>query len=427
MRKSRALGALVGALATFTLASGAFAKIEVLDRIVATVDQNVVTQRELDSRIEDIKLRSKAAGMRLPEAGVLQNQILDQLINETLQLNAAMRYGVRVSDQEVVAAVNNIMKTQGWDEQQLVAQLASEGKTFPQFRDEIEKQLLTQNISQGLVRSRIKISEQDIDNFLKSADAKFWIAPDYHLSHILVSFSNASDTQAAEKKAQDLYKKLQKGMQFEEVALAESDGPLALKGGDMGWRKSTDLPTLFAEIAPTLQDGEISKPAKSRAGFHILRLNGKRGETKQIVNQTKVRHILLKTSAILDDDQAEQKLAAIRQSILDGADFGEQAKQHSEDIGSKLSGGDLGWSSPGQFVPAFEATMENIPVGDISAPFRSQFGWHVLQVQERREEDMTQEAIRHKARNVLMSRRFEDEVQLWIQEMRDNAFIDIKI
>ncbi len=427
MRNSLALSALLGALATFTLSSAAIAKIEVLDRIVATVDQNVVTQRELDGRIEDIKKQSKAAGMRLPEEKVLRQQILDQLINETLQINAARRYGVRVSDQEVLTAIGNIMQNQGWDEAQLQAQLASEGKSIPEFRNEIEKQLLMQNISQGLVRSRIKISEQDIDNFLKSADAKFWVAPDYHLSHILVSLSNASDAQTAEKKAQRLYKKLQKGAQFEEVALAESDGPLALKGGDMGWRKATDLPTLFAEIAPNLKEGEISKPAKSRAGFHILRLNGKRGETKQIVNQTKARHILLKTSAILNDAQAEQKLADIRQSILDGADFAELAKEHSDDIGSKLSGGDLGWSSPGQFVPAFEATMKQTDEGEISAPFQSQFGWHILQVQERREEDMTEEAIRRKARNVLMSRRFEDEVQLWIQEMRDNAFIDIKI
>ncbi len=427
MRNSLALSAFLSALATFTLSSAAIAKIEVLDRIVATVDQNVVTQRELDGRIEDIKKQSKAAGMRLPEEKVLRQQILDQLINETLQINAARRYGVRVSDQEVLTAIGNIMRNQGWDEAQLQAQLASEGKSIPEFRNEIEKQLLMQNISQGLVRSRIKISEQDIDNFLKSADAKFWVAPDYHLSHILVSLSNASDAQTAEKKAQRLYKKLQKGAQFEEVALAESDGPLALKGGDMGWRKATDLPTLFAEIAPNLKEGEISKPAKSRAGFHILRLNGKRGETKQIVNQTKARHILLKTSAILNDAQAEQKLADIRQSILDGADFAELAKEHSDDIGSKLSGGDLGWSSPGQFVPAFEATMKQTDEGEISAPFQSQFGWHILQVQERREEDMTEEAIRRKARNVLMSRRFEDEVQLWIQEMRDNAFIDIKI
>lgn len=417
-----------GILAVTTLHS--LAAVQMLDRVVVTVDQDVITQTELDNRIKEVTLRSEQAGMRLPPANVLREQILEQLINETLQLNAARRYGVTVSDQELLTAIANLMRNRKWDEQALMQQLAAEGTDLDEFKNQLRRQLTMQNISQGLVRSRIKISEQDIDNFLKSADAKFWISPDYNLSHILVALPPSADVQdaeQAEEKANTIYRQLQAGAPFEELALAESDGPLALKGGNMGWRKSSDLPTLFADIAPNLAEGEISRPARSRAGFHILRLNGKRGETKQIVNQTLARHILLKTSAILDDDQAEEKLRALRQSIIDGADFAELAKEHSEDIGSKLSGGDLGWSSPGQFVPAFERTLEDTDIGAISPPFKSQFGWHILQVLDRRAEDMTAQAIRMKARNVLMSRRFEDEVQLWIQEMRDNAFIDIKI
>lgn len=422
MRKSLALAAIL-----ISISYPATAAIEILDRIIATVDQEVITQTELDSRIKETSTRAQAGGMRLPPADILREQILEQLINETLQLTAAKRYRVKASDQEIIAAIQNIMHNQGWTEKQLEQQLEREGSSFSAFRSQIEKQLIMQNLSQGLVRSRIKISEQDIDNFLNSADAKFWISPDYHLSHILIAQSSTADPKVIEAKAQRIYKKLLSGAKFEEVALAESNGPLALKGGDMGWRKSTDLPTLFAEIAPTLNQGEISKPAKSGAGFHILKLNGKRGETKQIVKQTKVRHILLKTSAILDDKQAEAKLAEIRQSVIDGAEFDVLAKKHSEDIASKLAGGDLGWSSPGQFVPSFERTMATTDIGEISKPFKSRFGWHIMYIEDRRDEDMTEQAIRQKARNVLMSRRFEDEVQLWIQEMRDEAFIEKKI
>jgi len=406
------------------------AAVEMLDRVVAVIDQDVVTQTELDKRVNDVIKRSQAAGVGLPEQSVLREQILDQLINETLQLSSARRYGVTVSDEELLGTIQNLMRSRKLDQEGLMRQLARDGLSIDQFKAQIRRQLTMQNISQGLVRSRIKISEQDIDNFLKSADAKFWISPDYHLSHILValpSSANVEQVKQAEEKADNIYRQLNSGAKFEELALAQSDGPLALKGGDLGWRKSSDLPTLFAEIAPTLADGQVSKPARSRAGFHILRLNGKKGETKQIVNQTKARHILLKTSAILNNEQAKEKLAGLRQEILDGADFAVLAKEHSEDIASKLSGGDLGWSSPGQFVPQFEQTMADSKINEISQPFQSQFGWHILQVVDRREEDMTDLAIRAKARNVLTSRRFEDEVQLWIQEMRDDAFIELKI
>ncbi|WP_086930925.1 peptidylprolyl isomerase [Agarilytica rhodophyticola] len=422
---------LQAALFTALVPNLAFAAVEILDRVVATIDEDVITQTELDSRVNEVTQRSESAGVRLPPANVLREQILDQLINETLQLSTARRYGVTVSDQEVLNAMGNLMKNRKWDEAALMRQLQSEGTSVEEFKGQLRRQLTMQNISQGLVRSRIKIAEQDVDNFLKSADAKFWISPDYNLSHILVSLPPSADVKTskeAEDKAMSIYQRLKDGAKFEELALAESDGPLALKGGAMGWRKSSDLPTLFADIAPKLDEGEVSRPERSRAGFHILKLNGKRGETKQIVNQTKARHILLKTSAILNDDQAQAKLAEFRRSVLEeDADFAELAKEHSEDIASKLSGGDLGWASPGQFVPAFEQNMAVTKIGNISEPFKSQFGWHILQVQDRRAEDMTEQAIRTRARNVLMSRRFEDEVQLWIQEMRDNAFIEIKI
>lgn len=406
------------------------AEVVPLDRVVAVVDNRAITQTELDNRVNEIQARSQAAGMRLPPEDVLNKQIIDQLISETLQLEMAARYGVQVSDREVNTAIGNILQNNQLTEQQFAQQLASEGVSINEFRAGIRRQLTMRNITEGIVSRRIRISEQEVDNFLKSADAQFWVSPDYHLGHILIGLPSSPSSEAimeAEEKANALYEKLAAGANFAEVAIAESNGPSALQGGDLGWRKSAELPTLFAEMLPSLEPGTVAKPARSQAGFHIIKLYETRGGQKQIVNQTKARHILIKTSEILNDEQAEAKLKKIRQEILDGADFAEKAKEHSEDIGSRMSGGDLGWAMAGTFVPAFENTMAETAVGEISQPFKSRFGWHIMKVEDRREEDMTQEALRQKARNMIMSRRFEDETQIWLQELRDEAFIDIKI
>lgn len=419
-------------LATATLvSSAAWSAVEMLDRVIAVVDNMVVTQSQLDGRINDIEERSREEGLRLPPRDVLEKQVVDHLITETLQLGIAEKYGVTVSDEEVVQGIQRLMQANNWDQQQLLATLEADGITFNEFRENVRRELVMGNITQGLVSRRIRVSEQEVDNFLNSADAKFWISPDYHLGHILVALPPAptpEETLAAEEKANALYEQLSQGRNFAETAIAESSGPNALNGGDLGWRKTSDLPTLFAEIAPNLQQGEVSKPARSQAGFHLLKLYEKRGDTKQIVNQTKVRHILIKTSEIINDTQAKQKLEELRQQILDGgADFDELAKNHSEDMGSRLGGGDLGWTSPGVFVPEFEAVIKQTGINEISEPFKSPFGWHILQVTDRREEDMTKEAIRNRARTMLMNRRFEDEKQTWLQELRDEAFIEVKI
>jgi len=364
------------------------AEIQLLDRIIAIVDDSTVTQSELDRRIADIIRRTKEAGVRLPAMSILREQVLDQIISEKLQLNTAS------------------------------------------LREQIREQLALQSVSQGVISSRVKISEADIENFLKSADAQFWISPEYHLQHILIPLGSEGGSQgaaSAQNKAESVHQKLLNGANFSEMAIAESKGPAALKGGDLGFRKSSQLPTLFAEIVANLEVGDIAKPARSQAGFHILKLVEKRGETKSVVRQNKVRHILIKTNEILNREQALEKIDGIRQQIIDGGDFVELAKEHSDDIGSRMSGGDLGWSRPGQFVPAFEEAMETAEVGEISKPFLSQFGWHVLQVVDRRDEDFSEEMIRARARNLLVGRRFEDEMQVWLQEMRDDAYIEIKI
>ena len=408
----------------------ASAEVQLLDRVVAVVDTHVVAQSELDSRMEEISARLQQRGITLPARDILQKQILDQLIAETLQLSIAERYGVEIQDEEVNNAVGNIMRNNNWSQEQLIANLQQEGTTLNEFRENLRRQIKIQNISQGLVARRIRVTEQEIDNFLKSADAQVWASPDYHLGHILIALPSSPTSEgiiAAEEKANQLYKKLSDGANFAEAAISNSSGPAALEGGDLGWRKSSQLPTLFASIADSLKTGEVSKPQRSQAGFHILKLYEKREQNKEIVNQTRARHILIKTSEIVDDDLAKSRLNDIRKQILEGADFDKLAKDYSEDIGSRMSGGDLGWASPGMFTPAFEKVMQAAKIDDISEPFKSDFGWHILQVTGRRAEDFTEEAMRSRAHNMLLSRRFEDEMQVWLQELRDEAFIEIKI
>jgi len=421
---------VIGLLLIFLL-NHSWAVPEMLDRVVVIVDKSVITQSQLNSRLQQIAARAQEAGMRLPPEDVLESQVLDQLISETLQLNMAKRYGIEITDAEVIQTIENIKQERGWTDEQLTAEISRDGGSVEELRDRIRRDMMIQNVTAGVVRGRIMISEQEISNFLNSAEAQFWISPDYRLGHILIPLppSPTSDqVGAAQAKAMNIYEQLQDGANFEELAIANSSGPAALSGGDLGYRKSGDLPTLFAEIAPTLEIGDVAPPARSQAGFHILKLKDKRGETKQVVSQVKVRHILIKPNAILNDEKAYEKLENLRQQAINGEeDFATLARQYSDDIASKLQGGEMDWTSPDTFVPEFANTIQRSKIGEISKPFKTQFGWHILEVLERRQEDFTEEAIRAKARQMLTSRRFEDETQVWLQEMRDDAFIEIKI
>ena len=405
------------------------AQIQMLDRIVAVVDDTTITQSEVDSRTNDVFNRIRAAGAPVPATSAVRDQVLDQLVTETLQLNIAAQYGVRATDEEVLQAIGSIMKEQGLNEEQLLRSLEADGVSPSEFRENLRRQLTLRSITEGLVGQRIRISEQEIDTFLQSADAKFWISPEYRLQHILIPVqgSSTSASEEAEKKANEIYQQLVDGANFTATAIAESKGPAALNGGDLGLRKSSELPSLFANVAPTLEINEIAKPFNSRAGFHIVKLVEKRGETKEIINQSMVSHILIKTNEIMNEQQALEKITDLRQQLIDGADFAELAKEHSDDIGSKRKGGSLGWSMPGVFVPAFEKAMNEATLGEITEPVKSQFGWHIILVSERRDEDFSEELVRQKARNFLVGRRFQDEVQLWLQGIRDSAYIELKI
>ncbi|MBU2887593.1 peptidylprolyl isomerase [Gilvimarinus agarilyticus] len=417
-------------LLAFGIANSSQAQTQILDKVIAVVNEGVVLQSEFEERKASIVQRLQGQYGQLPPMEVLEKQIFDTLILEQLQLEEAKRYGMEVSDQQINATLQQVVTSNGLNSMdELAASLAQDGLSIASLRHRISRDILLNQVQQGVVNSRIRVTEQEIDNFLESSDGKFATSPDYNLGHILVGASSSAETdelQQAQQKVDDLYQQLQDGADFNQLAIAHSDDTTALEGGNLGWRKLAQLPELFAEAVSQLNVGEVSEPLRSGAGFHLLKIIDQRGGGEQLVEQTKARHILLKTSEIMDDETAREKLLEIKQQIIDGADFADMAREHSEDIGSMLEGGDLGWSSPGMFVPAFESAMAKTAIEEITEPFKSQYGWHILQVEDRRQEDMSGVVIRNKAAQMLREKRFEQELKVWQIELREGAYLDIK-
>lgn len=401
-----------------------------LDRVVAIVDKDVVLESELNERKASIMERLRGQYQQLPPEDVLNKQILEQLIIERIELGMAERYDIKVDETEIDQAIGRILQKNQITLSDLEAELRAEGTTLDGLRKQLRNEITISQLQQGLVSSRIKITDQDIDNFLASSDGKYATSPDYHIGHILIAVSSSADADAiedAEKKADEVYQKLQGGADFSQMAISYSNDQAALQGGDIGWRKLAQLPELFGNQMLSLSPGQVSKPFRSGAGFHILKNIEQRGGGEQLVEQTRARHILVKTSEIMDDAQARQKLLDLKARIEKGEDFAVLARENSEDTGSMLSGGDLGWSTPGMFVAEFEEALQNTPIGAISRPFKSQFGWHILQVQERRKEDMSDRMKRNQAANVIRSRRFDEEFQLWRNQIREEAYVEVKL
>lgn len=407
------------------------AKAVGLDRVVAIVDEDVVLESELNDRLQAVlsRLKGQYAQNQLPEEEVLRKQVLEQLIVERIELGLAKRYEIKVEEPEIDQAIDRIRDKSKMTNEQLAADLKRQGLSISGLRNQIRDEMTINHLQQGVVSNRIKISPQEIDNFLASSDGKFATSPDYHIGHILIAVPSSADADtiaAAEKKAKDIHQKLVSGADFAQTAIANSNDQAALQGGDIGWRKLAQLPELFGNQLAGLKVGTVTAPFRSGAGFHILKNIEQRGGGQQLIEQTHARHILVKTSEIMDDNQAREKLLVLKERIEKGEDFAKLAKDNSEDTGSMLSGGDLGWTTPGMFVAAFEETMANTPIGKISRPFKSQFGWHILQVMERRKEDMSEQMKRNQAQNVIRSRRFDEEFQLWLTQIREEAFVEIK-
>lgn len=403
------------------------AKLEPLDRITAVVDDDIIMQSELDARVNVVKNQSK--GMRLPPDAVLEEQVLDRLIIESIQLQMAERSGIRISDQQLNQIIATIAQQNGLNLKQFQQALAKDGVEYGEAREQIRRERIISEVQRYRVGNTVQISEQDIDSFLNSARGQTATSEEFRIGHILIqvpSQAKKSELNKAKKTAQDLVKSLRNGANFEQVAIANSDGRNALKGGDLGWRKEAELPSLFADIAPTLKKGGVSDPIRSASGFHIIKVTDKRGGDEQIVRQTKARHILIQESTIRSEEDSEQLINDIYQRVQNGEDFAKLAKEFSDDPGSKVNGGDLNWINDGDMVPAFEKAMKASQKGQVSKPFKSRFGWHILEVTGYRQKDMAEEVQRNQARQLLYSRRFEEELPIWLRQIRSESYVEIK-
>lgn len=399
-----------------------------LDSVVAVVDDDIIMESELLERTASIRSRMREQQTQLPPTNVLLEQVLERMIVESIELQMAEKAGIRVSDNQLNETLANVARQNNMTTEAFRETVLSEGMSWPALRDQIRRELTVNQLRQRRVGSRIQITDQDVDNFLNSEIAKTNLAPDYRLGHILIAINDQSSPQVAEEKAMMVYQKLQQGADFAALAVQYSSGDAALSGGDLGWRKAAQLPTLFADTVLDMNDGDVSTPIRSASGYHIIKILELRGGTEQIVQQTKARHILIKPNEIRSETETRTLIDDIYQQLQqDPEQFETLAKTYSDDPGSALQGGSLGWVNPGSMVPEFEKTMQTARIGEISQPFRSDFGWHILQVEERRNQDMSEEFRRGRARQMLQKRRFDEELDGWLREIRQNAYVEIKL
>ena len=400
---------------------------QLVDQVVAVVDDDVIMASELDMRIRTVELQN--SDMQIPDEATLRSQVLDRMIEESIQLQMAQRAGIRISESQLNEAMQRIAQQNGMTLPEFQQAMTSEGVSFAYAREQIRNEMRISRVQQYQVGERIEITDQDIDYFLASDIGRIASAAEYRLRHILISVRSGAAPQEykeAESKADKLVAALRDGADFGKTAMAESQGRTALNGGDMGWRKDAQLPSIFADIAPEMSVGDISDPIRTASGFHIIKLEDKRGGNSQLIQQAEVRHILITPNEVRDQDQARELINQIYERLKAGADFAELAREYSDDPGSGASGGDLGWVSPGDMVPEFEQAMDVTPTGELSTPVRSQFGWHVLQVTDRREADIGEEVQRNQVRQMLYGRRFEEELPIWLRKIRSEAYVDIK-
>lgn len=401
-----------------------------LDRIVAKIDQDVIMRSELDDRLAAVQQQLMTRNVALPPQDVLQTQVLEQLILESIQVQLGTRAGIRIDDRAVNEAIARIAGRNQMSVATFRRNLEADGLSFDQVREDIRRELILNQVRQRQIAQRVQISEQEIDNFLASPEGQAQQQVEYNLAHILIPTpDNASpaNIQSAERRAGELSAQLRQGADFQTLAIANSGGQNALEGGDLGWRRVEQLPTLFAEQAVKMSKGEISDPIRSPAGFHIFRLVDTRGDEKVLQDQMLVRHILIKPNEIRSDSEAQQQAQDIYQQLENGASFETLAKAHSDDTASALNGGNMGWVSPEVLVPEFQTAMKIVPENVVSEPFRTTYGWHVLEVLGKRQSDISTQVRRNQVRELLGNRKFEEELLVWLREIRDQAYVEIQL
>jgi peptidyl-prolyl cis-trans isomerase SurA len=403
---------------------------EMLDRIAAIVNDGLVLKSELDSQMDSVTKRLQEQKVELPSQSVLKQQVLDRLILQEIQTQHAKRVGLTVSDEQLNSALQEIASRNKIPFDQLPTALAAQGVDYKQYRESMRKELTLSTLRQRDVIAHINVSPHELEQFLtrqQTAAAN----DEFNVSHILLSLPEAATPKQLEEitqKAQDLASRASKGEDFGQLAIANSNSQTALDGGQLGWRKGTQLPQFILDLVTKMKPGDVSEPVRTPSGFHIVKLNERRsGEAQVIVNQIHVRHILIKPNELDDDETVRQKLSKLRDRILKGEDFAGLASTNSADPGSAPDGGDLGWSGPGTFVPEFDKAVADLKVNEISQPFKSRYGWHIVQLLGSRTYDSTDDVRRQRAFAAIRESKADEETELWLRRLRDEAFVEIKM
>ena len=421
-------GALL--LTSATAAVTAVAEVRPLDRIVAIVDNDVIMQSQLDQRIHDVQQTIEKRGAEMPPADVLQQQVLERLITENLQLQIGERSGIRISDEELNQAMGTIAQRNNMSLDQFRAALERDGLSLDTAREQIRREMIISRVRQRRITDRIQVSNQEVENFLASDLGKMQLSEEYRLANILIPVPESADSaqiQAAEKKADDTYEQLQQGADFAKLAVSRSASENALEGGDMGWRKAAQLPPPFDNQVSNMSVGDVTQPVRTPPGFIILKVLDKRGGETQVRDEVHVRHILIKPSAIRSEEESHRLIQRLHDRIQAGESFAELAKSFSEDPGSALNGGDLNWIDPNSLVPEFREVMANTASGELSEPFKTPYGWHILEVLGRRATDASEDFREQQALTLLRNRKYDEELQNWLRQIRDEAYVEIKI
>ena len=396
-----------------------------LDQVVAIVDDDIILASELQERVAGVRSTMESRGVEMPDDETLVRETLDRLILDSIQMQLANRYGVRIPDAQLDEAMTRLARQNGLTLEQFRIAVEQSGQNYAATRESLRKDLAIQRVQQGNVMRNINISEQEIDNFLATEEGEAMTQPEYRVIQALLATRRGEDAASVEAKETFIdatLANIQGGTDFE-TAVGGVE-PYAFTGGDLGWRKLGDIPSMFAEVVPTMSIGDVNK-VRSSSGFHLVYLADAVGG-ERLVKQTDVRHILIKPTEVLDEAAAEALAGQLMERVKGGEDFSALARQYSDDIGSAAEGGELGWTNPGQMVPEFEAAMAAAEEGVVTEPFRSEFGWHILEVTGRRDKDFSGEIQRNQVANYIREQKYQEELDAWLRKIREEAFVDIK-
>ncbi len=420
--------ALIAVLLCNFLFGNVLVRAELLDSIIAVVEDDVILERELQKEVAAIEQRIQQSNAAAPPAYILRKQVLEKMIIDKLQRQLAEKAGINVSEEMLNNSAADIARRNNMDMAEFRAELQGQGISYQTFLDNMRNEIVINQLRSREIGGRIRVTDREVQHYVETQDKIGEESMQYHLGHILVAVregASSTEIQKAMAKAEDLVGKLRGGQDFNQTAVSNSDDANALKGGDLGWRPLSEIPTLFVNEIRQMREGEVSAPIRSPSGFHIVKMLGLKGTGSHTITKTKVRHILVKTNELVDDAEAQKRLLALKNRIASGDDFAALARANSDDKGSAIKGGSLDWVSPGDLVKPFEEAMSQLGVNELSEPVQTQFGWHLIQVLGREQKDDSDEFKKNLIREAIRKRKIEEETELWMRRLRDEAFVEI--